>query len=118
MITTKVHYVASDGTEFESEEVAKVYESEQTSFTSANAKKFTKGWFGRELLKKHSIDTHGTWEVRGEDPNCDLGGHHHNPYLGTFTGTLKDVINKAVELPNFWGWGSGGKITKIEIEKL
>jgi hypothetical protein len=61
----------------------------------------------QELLKEHNLSEYGIWEVRGEDPNCDLGGHHSQPFLGHFEGTLEDVLNIAVDLPNFWQWGAG-----------
>lgn len=67
---------------------------------------------GRELLKKHSLDEAGTWQVFGEDPNCDWGGSHHQPNLGLYEGILKDVIEHAVNLPGFWQWGGGGNISK------
>ena len=67
----------------------------------------------QQLVKKHSLSETGIWKVRGEDPNCDFGGHHHMPELGTFEGKLEDIINYAVTLPNFWQWGSGGDITKV-----
>lgn len=118
MITQKITYVTSDGTEFPTELEAKRYENEQHTFSSSNARKFIKGYRGKALLKMHTIDEYGTWEVTGEDSNCDLGGSHYMPQLGIFTGTLKDVINKAVELPKFWQWGSGGDIKKVEINIL
>lgn len=68
---------------------------------------------GRELLKKHKLTEQGLWKIRGEDANCDLHGPHHMPDLGIVEGTLKDVIEYAVELPLFWQWGGGGDITKI-----
>ena len=68
---------------------------------------------GRELLKKHKLNEQGLWQIRGEDPNCDLGGAHHMPNLGIVEGMLRDVIEYAVELPQFWQWGAGGDITKI-----
>jgi hypothetical protein len=72
---------------------------------------------GRELLKKHNMDETGIWEVRGEDPNCDMGGSHHQPYLGTYEGTLRDVAEAAVEMSGFWQWGGGGSIKKLKIQK-
>lgn len=69
-------------------------------------------------LKEYDMEDEGIWEVRGEDSNCDLGGHHHNPYLFTAEGTLIDVIKKAVHTKGFWAWGAGGEIKKIEIEKI
>lgn len=66
---------------------------------------------GREILKKHGLEEFGTWHIRGEDPNCDFGGSHHQPDLGYFTGTLRECIKYAIELPDFWTWGGGGRIT-------
>lgn len=69
---------------------------------------------GGGLLKKHKLDEVGTWEVRGEDSNCDIGGSHHQPLLGYFEGKLEDVIKHAVHLSGFWQWGGGGDIIKLE----
>ena len=66
----------------------------------------------------YAPDEFGTWRVYGEDPNCDLGGPHHEPDLGTFTGLYKDVVNKAVDLPGFFTWGGGGKIVKEKTINL
>jgi hypothetical protein len=70
---------------------------------------------GKSLLEKHSLDEEGIWEVRGEDPNCDLGGYHHEPSLGFYTGKLKDVVMMGVELPRFWVWGAGGSFKLIKL---
>lgn len=80
--------------------------------------KFLETYSGRDLLARYRLGTIGIWEVRGEDPNCDFAGHHHEPYLFTAEGALRDVIEKAVEHPRFWQWGAGGSIKKVEIEKL
>jgi hypothetical protein len=74
---------------------------------------FKKTYNGQELLKKHSLDEEGNWRIFGEDPNCDFGGHHHQPELGLVTGRLEDVIEHAVNLDRFWQWGSGGDIRKL-----
>lgn len=73
---------------------------------------------GRRLLEAHSLTEEGTWQIRGEDPNCDLGGHHHMPDLGTVQGKLDDIIAYAVELPGFWQWGSGGEIRAVHVRKI
>ena len=79
-----------------------------------NYKQFTEvSYSGRELLKKHNLDETGTWKILGEDPNCDFGGHHHQPDLGMVEGRLGDIIAYAVELPGFWQWGGGGNIRKM-----
>jgi len=80
---------------------------------------FTQVCFGgRNLLDKHSLEEYGIWQVKGEDPNCDFGGHHYQPDLGIYEGKLYDVITVAVELPNFWTWGGGGDIIKKNLEKI
>jgi hypothetical protein len=79
---------------------------------------FLSGYSGQKLLEKHNLSEYGNWKIHGEDPNCDFGGHHHQPYLGTVEGTLDKVIDYAVNLPSFWQWGAGGEITKVEIKKL
>lgn len=76
--------------------------------------KFSTSYLGGQLLKKYSLDTEGVWEIKGEDPNCDLGGPHKNPSLGFFEGKLEDVIKTAVNMKGWYTWGSGGFITKIE----
>ena len=80
---------------------------------SSDRNQFLNGYNGKELLKKYTLESYGTWKVRGEDPNPDMGGHHYQPDLGMFEGTLGDVIDYAVTLPNFWAWGSGGDITFV-----
>lgn len=73
---------------------------------------------GKDLLKNHTLDEKGLWRINGEDPNCDFGGCHHNPDLGTFEGTLQKALEFAVEHPKFYTWGSGGYISKINVIKL
>lgn len=79
---------------------------------------YLKTYNGSKLVKNHSLSESGQWQIYGEDPNCDLGGYHHQPNLGTVEGVLKDVIQYAVELKSFWTWGGGGEIRKINIQKI
>lgn len=79
---------------------------------------FLDTWSGRELLKRHSLDEEGVWEVLGEDPNCDFGGYHHSPRLGIYEGRLRDIIEKAVVMPSFWTWGAGGDVRLVEIKTV
>lgn len=54
----------------------------------------------------------GIWDIFGEDPNCDFGGHHSNPYLGTVEGSYEDAYAYAMTLAGFYTWGGGGYLTK------
>jgi hypothetical protein len=62
--------------------------------------------------KSHQPTEYGVWQVKGEDPNCDYGGHHHQPSLGYFEGTFLDVCEHALTLSNFFTWGAGGDVVK------
>lgn len=76
---------------------------------------YLKTYSGRDLMKKHNLGEVGTWQIKGEDPNCDFAGPHHQPDLGLFAGDLGSCIKYAVELSNFWAWGGGGSISKTKI---
>lgn len=78
--------------------------------------KFINTYSGRELMKSHNLSDYGKWMVRGEDPNCDLGGPHHQPLVGYFEGTLQQVIEYAVKHPVFWTWGGGGSIQPMDAK--
>ena len=64
------------------------------------------------------LDKVGIFRVRGEDSNPEFGGSHHQPELGIFRGRFEDVAAYAVELKNFWAWGSGGSIEEIVIKEI
>lgn len=85
---------------------------------SKNYERYLQTYAGRELLKRHSLQDMGTWEVLGEDPNCDFGGHHYQPNLGIYEGTLKDVLELATEMKSFWTWGAGGTIRAVSVQKV
>jgi len=72
-------------------------------------------WAGKELMRKHSLLDVATWQIKGEDPNCDFGGPHHQPDLGLYHGSLEQAIKYGIKLPNFWTWGGGGSFTKTNI---
>lgn len=87
--------------------------------SSDNFKQYTTVCYsGVELLKKYSLGEYGTWKIDGEDPNCDWGGPHYQPHIATLEGKLEDVLRQAVEMPQFWQWGSGGTVTRLEIKKV
>ncbi len=83
-----------------------------------NVKKFLNTYSGRILLEKHNLTDYGFWKVTGEDPNCNMGGYHHEPELGIFEGVLEDVINYAVHLPGWYTWGYGGNIVAYSSKKI
>jgi len=71
-----------------------------------------------KLIKNYPADEIGTWEIRGEDHNCDFGGSHHMPTLGYFNGKYQDVLEYALNLSGFFAWGSGGDISRITIHDI
>lgn len=79
---------------------------------------FLNGYNGEKLLQNHRLNEYGVWKISGEDPNCDLGGPHYEPDLGTVQGTLDSVIDYAVCLSGWSSWGDGGKIEAVKIKRL
>lgn len=71
-------------------------------------------YLSHQHKSQYSANEEGIWEVFGEDENCDLGGPHHQPFLGRFEGRFIDVLTHAVALPAFYTWGGGGEIKKHE----
>ena len=63
-------------------------------------------------------DKEGVWKILGEDPNCDFGGYHTQPNLGTVSGTYQKALEYAVTQPLFFGWGSGGSVEDLKIKTL
>ena len=80
--------------------------------------KYLNGYSGRRLLSKNNLEDYGIWKISGEDPNCDVSGHHHNPHLETVEGVLKDVVKHALKLKGFYTWGGGGEIEKVKLLKF
>lgn len=88
-----------------------------------NYTKYTKyvevTYAGKKLVKEYPLNTYGIWQIKGADTNTDMSVSYYERDLGLVEGKLEDVIYYAVELPNFWGWGSGGSITFVpEIKKI
>ena len=83
--------------------------------TRTNYERYFDTFAGKHL--EHRLDKFGTWKVLGEDPNCDMGGPHHEPHLFTTEGKLSDVIRKAVDMRGFWTWGGGGRFVLVVKEK-
>ncbi len=88
-----------------------------TTRTTYDYDRYIRTWNGEQLLRRYSLDQEGLWQIRGEDPNCDMGGSHHQPDLGLVEGKLRDVIEYGVELSGFWQWGAGGTFTLLNQPK-
>lgn len=126
-VTEVKTYVCSDGKFFNDRWAAEKHEQKlnDTAFAQmhGNISNKAANWLrttysGQRLCEKYSLDEEGTWRIRGEDPNCDFGGHHHQPELGTVEGKLRDVVEHAVNLKCFYTWGGGGDITKVSIRRV
>jgi hypothetical protein len=118
-ITKTITYTCTDGKVFTDANLADIHERDVQMKAQDRFKEWTRSSYsGKRLLEKHSLNETGTWRIRGEDPNCDFGGHHHNPDLGTVEGRLEDVIRYAVGVSGFYTWGHGGDIVKVEIKKV
>jgi hypothetical protein len=107
-----------DGKQFDDEVLAQEHVNKALMVKETMFEKYQRTYGGVELLKKHSLDEVGLWEICGEDPNCDFGGHHHQPYIDTVHGKLKDAIEFGVTHKDFWQWGGGGRIRKIEVRQV
>lgn len=118
MVKAVLKYHTTDGKVFDTAAEAHRHEESLLPREESNYQKFLKTWNGQKLLKEHSLTDEGIWEVCGEDPNCDLGGHHYQPYIGTVDGVLEDVIRWAVMQKNFWQWGAGGTIERKRVQKV
>lgn len=114
-------FVANDGTEFTSYNAAEEHEGQLAKADEAHKEKRDR-WYksrdGIQTLRKHAYNERGVWQILGEDPNCDFGGYHHMPFLGVVSGTLDEAIDWAVDHPEFFQWGAGGSIMKIEVIAL
>ncbi len=48
--------------------------------------------------------------------DCDTT--RKGPQLGIFEGTLEDVLLYVCDLKDFWTWGYGGSVEKVEVKKI
>ena len=119
MVKQITKFVSEDGKEFGTAKEAESHENKVKAQKTSLFDTYCKtSYGGKRLLEKHSLAEDGVWQVRGEDPNPDMVGHHSNPYIGTYQGTLEEVIKIAVMEDKFWTWGSGGDINKISVVKV
>ena len=99
------------------EEKAKLVAENKIPETQRKVREYLERTYsGKKLAEKHpNLDVRAVWQVKGEDPNCDLGGSHIQPDLGLFEGSLKEALEWAVNHPNFYTWGGGGDIYEAKI---
>ena len=111
-------YQTEDGKTFDSAKEAYAYEAMLSKKQVNNLDKVMKCYGVRRSIEMYGLDKQGTWKLTSEDPNCDMGGYHHEPLIGYYKGTLRHVIKVASETSGFFGWGSGGSITLVSITSL
>lgn len=69
--------------------------------------------------EKYPHNTHGIWVIKGEDPNCDMGGSHVSPTLGYARGKYIDVLSFGRMLPRWNTWSpDGGRVEAIEVMEI
>lgn len=107
-----------DGKTFETVLAAKLHEELGKTKLELDIEKVKKCYGVKDSISSHGLDHHGNWELRGEDPNCDYGGHHHEPLIGRYSGTLGVVIGIAAQAEFFFGWGNGGSIKLVEFKSV
>ena len=71
-----------------------------------------------KLLKQYPPAEQGIWQIFGEDPNCDFGGPHVEPMLGTVQGDYASAVEYALGLRNFFTWGAGGRVERVQALKV
>lgn len=114
----KSSYTTSDGKVFVSLGEAKKHENSLKICPDKALQTYLNLYVGQCILAKHKLTDYGIWNIYGEDPNCDFGGHHHTPFLQTVEGTLETCLKYAINLKGFYTWGGGGHLTKVTVTKL
>ncbi len=80
--------------------------------------KEVKEYLSSAYKTKYPLERYGIWDVHGDDPNCDLGGSHIQPFLGRFEGRFIDVLRYAVTMPRWRCWGQGSVGLSAPVKKL
>ena len=91
-------------------EKKRIIAAKTSTYGNPKIDQFLKNYSGKQLLKVHKLEDVRVWDIYGEDPNCDMGGSHHQPYLATVEGSLIKAIEYAVGLTDFYQWGAGGDL--------
>ena len=117
-MSIKTTYTTSDDKVFDNFADAENHEASLVDSLEFKLKQYLESYSGKRLFQTHSLDEQGVWKILGEDPNCDFGGHHHQPHLSTVSGTLNQAIQYAIKLDRFYTRGSGGDIVKLDVVVL
>lgn len=112
----KIQYVCSDGETFDTQYDAEIHEEKLVNKHKELRQQFLNSWEGKKLTKKHALNEFGIWQIYGETSTPDFVGSPHMPFLMTVQGSLDAVIDYAVSIDKFFTYGSGGKITKVEVD--
>lgn len=114
--------MSADGKTFDSDAECRKHEAaflgEEVVKQQEAVEKIKRSYWYRtwgKSIPEHKI---ATWNIYGEDANCDLGGFHHEPLIATVHGTFNKALNYAARLPRFWAWGSGGRIEEVQVQSL
>jgi hypothetical protein len=88
-------------------------ETELTAGPRRRVDKYFASQHGKEVAREHHSSQCGLWRVHGESTENGRGR-----YLGIYEGRLFDVIDKVSQNANFYSYGSGGTIEKVEPIKV
>lgn len=110
MVYQKTVFVASDGKEFDHEQLAVDYEN--------NLLKQHNEKFNRVYQENLPIDVYGKYVYMIEDEGpIDYSSSRRPKLLAFVRGTYKQVVEYALSLDGFWGYGPG-KIRQLEVKEL
>ena len=117
-MTIKQLFQTDDGVIHNAESEAFEHAKTLINKDEAAFKDFCQSYSGKRILEEYSLAVPGIWEIRGEDPNCDFGGYHHQPYLETVNCTLEKAIKYAVTLDRFFTWGGWWYNQKVKVKNI
>jgi hypothetical protein len=70
---------------------------------------------GDKLSKNHGLDTEGIWEIFAEPGDSAYGSLRR---LAVVEGRLEHVIGIAISLDDFFTYGQGGTIEKLDVKSI
>lgn len=76
------------------------------------AAKYTRTTAYKQLVSQHSLSDDGLWIAYSEYTEAG------RKELGVFQGKLEHVVDYVSSKPEFWSYGSGGTIEKLEVKVI